>query len=239
MYVCMYLCTCVHPYTVCPLQVSNLMNSALHAVYQSRTTPPTNTPTKGPSHQCSNLSSAPASPYANLRTDSVPTLRWTIDTQGSSQCAYEEEGVENGTPTQQGSDLPAEVDSGDQVVNVNSADQMECSAVRTEEATSTGSLQLVVSECRASPLSSLPSSPPRLTLPESSGGTKRSGNGASHEEANKKGGLKKRRLSKRDRSDKEEDGAGRHRVPLVDPGGCSLTLLTVCAFIESGVCIFC
>lgn len=208
-----------------PLQASNLMNSALHAVYQSRTTPPANTPTKSPSHHFSNHSSAPASPYAKVSTDNVPTLRWTIDTQGSSQGASEEDAVENGTPAQQGSDPPAEQDSGDQAVKIADADQMECGAVRSEEATSTGNVQVAVTEFRPSPPSSLPSSPPLPTLPESSGatqgGNKRTSGVAAQEETNKKGGLKKRRLSRRGRSDKEEDGTERRRVPPVDSGGCN------------------
>ena len=217
------------------MQGSNLMNSALHTVYQSRSTPPSNTPTRSPSHPPDSHLSAPTVSHSNVRTDNIATLRWTIDTQGLSRCASDGGGVGNGTLPQQGSDPPVGQDSVEQLVKMADADQMDRSAVQSEEVTNTGSSRVGVPECRASPLSLLPSSPPLPLLPESSNttsaGTKRSSGSTVHEEAYKKGSLKKkkRRVSNRDRTHRsgtEEDRAEGLRVPVADSGRHNLTLLS-------------
>lgn len=210
------------------------MNSALHTVYQSRSTPPANTPARSLSHPPDPHSSAPTLSYSDVRTDSVATLRWTIDTQGLSPCTSDGSGVGNGSLPQQGSDPSVGQDSMGQLMKMAGTNQMDCSAVQSEEVTNTGSLRVGVTECRASPLSSLPSSPPLPLLPESnnttSAGIKRASGSTAHEEAYKKGSLKKkRRVSNRDRTHRngtEEDRAEGLRVPVVDSGRHNHTLLS-------------
>lgn len=210
------------------------MNNALHAVYQSRSTPPANalTRTHTPAHCSSSLTSL----CSNTRTDDIPILRWTIDTQDSY--LDERDGLESRTVPPQLSDPSVGQDSVGQLVTTGSADYAEYSVVQSKEVARSGSTGAGVTECSALPLPSLPPSLPLPLLPESSNtisvGFKRASSSSAQPEGEvwKEGSSKKkRRLSNKDRTprnDIEQDGEEGQVVPVGDSGEHGLTFVGVC-----------